>query len=117
MPKAVPTEIEPCFRINLSSGFAFGPGKAALLENIASTGSISQAANAMGMSYMRAWKIVQSLDAGLREPLVVKTRGGKARGGAALTVTGLAVLELYRQLERDTAAAVAKARKRLNALR
>lgn len=92
--------VEPRIRINCGRRFAFGPGKADLLEQIKRTGSISEAAKAMEMSYMRAWTLVKSLDRGFAEPLVMKIRGGSARGGATLSKTGLQVLALYREMEK-----------------
>jgi molybdate transport system regulatory protein len=97
--KPKPVEIAARFHINCGREFAFGPGKAALLEHIAKTGSISEAAKLMGMSYMRAWKIVKSLEKGAPEPLVRTIRGGSQRGGAVITPTGAKILELYRELE------------------
>lgn len=91
--------VEPRIRFNQGRSLAFGPGKADLLEHVDRTGSISEAARAMGMSYMRAWTLVKSLDRGFVEPLVVKTRGGSARGGATLSATGRRVLALYREME------------------
>ena len=82
-----------------------GPGKAALLEEIARRGTIREAAKELDMSYMRAWQLVQTMNAGFREPLVVVHRGGPARGGAELTETGREALRLYRALESDTLAA------------
>ncbi|MCQ0971931.1 LysR family transcriptional regulator [Paracoccus sp. TK19116] len=75
-----------------------GPGKAALLDGIAQTGSISAAGRAMGMSYKRAWTLVEAMNAMFREPLVESARGGPGGGGAALTETGQQVLNLYRQI-------------------
>ena len=91
--------IESRIRFNFGRRIAFGPGKADLLEQIERTGSISEAAKAMDMSYMRAWTLVKSLDRGFVEPLVVKIRGGSARGGATLSETGHRVLSLYRKME------------------
>jgi molybdate transport system regulatory protein len=76
---------------------ALGPGKMELLELVAETGSISEAARRMNMSYMKAWTLVQTL-----KPLVVAARGGNTRGGAELTETGREVLALYRKLEKDS---------------
>jgi molybdate transport system regulatory protein len=92
--------VQARIRINYGASFAFGPGKAELLEHIDATGSISEAAKAMEMSYMRAWKIVGSLETAFAEPLVLKSRGGSARGGAVLSETGRAVLRIYREIER-----------------
>lgn len=76
----------------------FGPGKADLLEHIAATGSISAAGRAMGMSYKRAWMLVEALNAGFASPLVESARGGPGGGGAALTAMGEEVLQRYRNL-------------------
>jgi molybdate transport system regulatory protein len=97
--KARSLTIVPSIRLYHGRIFAFGPGKAELLEHIARTGSISEAAKAMAMSYMKAWKLVQSMDLGFAEPLVRKSRGGSTRGGAVVSPTGLRVLALYREME------------------
>lgn len=76
----------------------FGPGKADLLEAIAAEGSISAAGRRMGMSYKRAWSLVEEMNAGFAEPLVESARGGVHGGGAHLTEAGAAVLAEYRRL-------------------
>jgi molybdate transport system regulatory protein len=91
----------PRLRVMRGSTILLGPGKADLLEAIDQRGSIREAAGVVGMSYMRAWKLVQVMNDGFREPLVVVHRGGSARGGAELTSTGKAALKLYRRLESD----------------
>jgi molybdate transport system regulatory protein len=108
--------IDPRLRVNYGRRFAFGPGKAELLEHIERTGSIGEAARAMDMSYMRAWTLVKSLDRGFAEPLVNKSRGGRTRGGATLTKTGRRVLGLYREMETASQAAIQAAGKKLNRL-
>ncbi|WP_349293822.1 LysR family transcriptional regulator [Gemmobacter sp. 24YEA27] len=60
-----------------------GPGKAELLEHIRETGSISAAGRAMGMSYKRAWMLVEELNAAFASPLVASARGGSG-GGARI---------------------------------
>jgi molybdate transport system regulatory protein len=102
MKKPAKFVIEPRFRITCGRRFAFGPGKAALLEHIAKTGSIGEAAKAMNMSYMRAWTLLKSLNRGCAEPLVETLRGGRQHGGAKLTKTGVLVLQLYREIERQS---------------
>lgn len=82
-----------------------GPGKAELLERIARCGSIAAAGREMGMSYKRAWELVGTLNAMFRDPLVDSIRGGPGGGGAVLTDTGRAVLDLYRGVEGDAAQA------------
>ena len=75
-----------------------GPGKAELLERIVATGSISAAGRDMGMSYKRAWMLIEDMNAAFQEPLVISTRGGPGGGGAQLTETGQRVLGLYHDI-------------------
>ncbi|MFN3854880.1 MAG: winged helix-turn-helix domain-containing protein [Phreatobacter sp.] len=86
-------------RIDFAPGMRLGPGKADLLEGIAGTGSIAAAGRQMGMSYKRAWMLVEALNAMFRGPLVVSTKGGRAGGGAELTDLGRQVLAAYRRIE------------------
>ena len=72
-------------RVVFPSGTMIGPGKADLLEGIRDTGSIAAACRRMGMSYKRAWMLVETMNAGCRAPLVASARGGAAHGGATLT--------------------------------
>jgi molybdate transport system regulatory protein len=86
-------------RVLCGEEVALGPGKADLLALVAETGSIRAAAERMGMSYMRAWTLIRTMNGCFREPLVVASRGGKSRGGAVVTETGKKALKLYRTLE------------------
>ena len=86
-------------RIDLPSGDRIGPGKIALLEAIRSTGSISAGARALGMSYRRAWLLVEEINESLREPAVAAETGGRRGGGAMLTPVGERVIDLYRAIE------------------
>jgi molybdate transport system regulatory protein len=108
--------VEPRIRVHFGNGLFVGPGKAELLEHIDRTGSIGNAAKAMGMSYMRAWTLIKSLDTGFAEPLVAKSRGGLARGGARLTETGRQVVALYREMEASSKSAAHSAGERLRKL-
>jgi molybdate transport system regulatory protein len=86
-------------RIDLASGDRIGPGKIALLEAIRSTGSISAGARSLGMSYRRAWLLVEEVNHALRKPAVTAETGGHSGGGAALTPVGERVVDLYRAIE------------------
>jgi molybdate transport system regulatory protein len=98
--------LRPRLRIVDDEGtIVLGPGKADLLDAIARTGSIRAAASELGMSYMRAWTLVRTMNAAFDKPLVEKERGGSAQGGAALTVSGKKVLALYRRMEEKAARA------------
>ena len=92
-------------RIDFDEGRALGPGKVRLLELIDTQGSISAAGRQMGMSYRRAWMLVDSLNRSFREPLVISRTGGAHGGGAALTPAGLAVVHHYRAVEEAAHAA------------
>jgi molybdate transport system regulatory protein len=78
---------------------AMGPGKAVLLEAIAREGSITAAGKAMGMSYRRAWLLVDAMNRCWAEPLVETAAGGAKGGGARLTDTGKTILAAYRALD------------------
>ena len=86
-------------RIDMPRGDRLGPGKVALLEAIQSTGSISAAARSLGMSYRRAWLLVEEVNYALRESAVIAETGGRSGGGAALTQVGKRVVALYRAIE------------------
>lgn len=86
-------------RLMRGDDIAMGPGKADLLQAIADTGSISGAARQMGMSYRRAWLLVDTMNRCFHSPLVASAAGGSQGGGARLTPLGEDVLGLYRQLE------------------
>jgi molybdate transport system regulatory protein len=86
-------------RIDLASGDRIGPGKIALLEAIRSTGSISAGARLLGMSYRRAWLLVEEINAALRKPAVTAETGGRRGGGAMLTPVGERIVGLYRAIE------------------
>jgi molybdate transport system regulatory protein len=86
-------------RIDLASGNRIGPGKIALLEAIRSTGSISAAARSLGMSYRRAWLLVEEINHALRKRAVAAEPGGRRGGGAVITPVGERVVGLYRAIE------------------
>lgn len=90
----------------LEPNIAIGPGKADILEGIRETGSIAATGRRMGMSYKRAWLLVESMNACFENPLVETSRGGQTRGGATLTPEGEKVLACYRRMEALTAQAI-----------
>ena len=89
------------FRIDFTDNVNLGPGKIALLEAIKSTGSISDAARSLGMSYRRAWILADSLKQGFTEAVIVSATGGKGGGGARVTGFGQMLIDQYRMLERE----------------
>lgn len=100
-------------RIDFGPGHRVGPGKVRLLEAIAEQGSISAAGRALGMSYRRAWMLVEAMNIGFGQPVVEAQAGGKAGGGARLSSLGAEVVARYRAVER---AAEASARPFLDGL-
>jgi molybdate transport system regulatory protein len=102
-----PTNNAPRLRILLGEAIAVGPGKADLLAAIAAEGSISAAARTMGMSYRRAWLLVDELNRVFVGPVVVSETGGRRGGGAVLTALGQDILRRYRAMEQRAAASVA----------
>ncbi|HPR06560.1 MAG: winged helix-turn-helix domain-containing protein [Zoogloeaceae bacterium] len=93
-------------RIMLDDKIALGPGKATLLEAIGRHGSISAAAREMGMSYTRAWALVDAMNRCFRQPVVLTVTGGKRGGGAEVSATGYEVLRQYRAMEKAANAAL-----------
>ena len=86
-------------RLMRGEDIAIGPGKADLLQAIAAHGSISAAARALGMSYRRAWQLVDVMNHVWAEPLVEANTGGTKGGGARLTPMAVQVLDAYRALD------------------
>ena len=93
-------------RLDLTSGERIGPGKIELLEAIRSTGSISAAARKIGMSYRRAWLLVEEINGLLRSPAVEAATGGKQGGGATITPVGEKIIEVYRSIQDIAATSV-----------
>lgn len=92
-------------RLDLAPGGRIGPGKIALLEAIAATGSISGAGRRLRMSYRRAWLLVEELNRVFTEPVVATQLGGSQGGGAKLTPLGRELVAQYRAIEAEAAQA------------
>jgi molybdate transport system regulatory protein len=89
------------FRVDLGRDQAIGPGKIALLEQIESSGSLSQAARELGMSYRRAWQLLDSLNRCFRDPVALTAKGGRRGGGATLTRFGRELVRVYREFDAE----------------
>jgi molybdate transport system regulatory protein len=94
--------------IPLGDRYAMGPGKADLLEAIRDTGSISAAGRKLGMSYRRAWLLVEEMNQCFKAPLVAARLGGAHGGGATVTALGVEALGRYRELQGQAWDAVRK---------
>jgi molybdate transport system regulatory protein len=104
------TDSDVTFRLRITKGddIAVGPGKIELLEAIARNGSITSAAKALGMSYRRAWLLVDTMNRCFRDPVVDAEAGGRRGGGASLTPLGAEVVRRYRRAEMFAAQAAAR---------
>jgi molybdate transport system regulatory protein len=100
--------LRPQLRISFKKSIAMGPGKADLLDAIEQTGSISAAARELGMSYRRAWLLVDTMNACFQSPLVETLTGGQHGGGAQVTALGHEIVKRYRAMEKKAAASVAR---------
>lgn len=101
-----PPSLNLKLRILHEGVFAFGPGKASLLEAIGRLESISAAGREMGLSYSKTRRLVDEMNASFRSPLVETTKGGAAKGGAEVTPEGLRILAAFRALEAQARDAV-----------
>ena len=101
-------EDKPKLRILLGAAVALGPGKVALLEAVDKSGSITGAARLMGMSYRRAWKLIEAMNNDFKVPLIATSSGGRGGGGALVTKAGFDALKRYRSMETKAGQAVEK---------
>lgn len=103
-----PEEATLRIRITCGEDIAIGQGKADLLQGIAETGSISGGARKLGMSYRKAWLLVDEMNRCFREPVVVASKGGPRGGGALLTDLGREALDRYRAIQVHALASIAQ---------
>jgi molybdate transport system regulatory protein len=93
------SEVSVSFRVDFSPDCAVGPGKIALLEHIETSGSLSEAARKLKMSYRRAWLLLEDLNTSFQQPVAQMSVGGRGGGGASLTPFGSELVASYRALE------------------
>jgi molybdate transport system regulatory protein len=99
------SDVRLTVRIDFGADRALGPGKVRLLETIGKTGSISRSGRSLGMSYRRAWLLVDDLNRCFHQPVVTTQPGGVQGGGAALTPFGRELIKKYRAIESQATAA------------
>jgi molybdate transport system regulatory protein len=88
------------FRLDVSPACSIGPGKIALLQGIERTGSLRRTARELGMSYRRAWLLVDGLNRSFTAPVTSASVGGKGGGGVTLTALGVDLMRRYAALAR-----------------
>ena len=87
-------------KIEVHDNFNIGPGKIALMESIISCGSISSAAKKMGMSYRKAWKLVNEINNASKTKIILTHTGGKGAGGAKVSPDGIFFIKAFRNIEK-----------------
>jgi molybdate transport system regulatory protein len=95
-------------RIDIGPDCSIGPGKIALLEQIERSGSLSEAARVLKMSYRRAWLLLEDLNRTLGQPVTTASVGGAGGGGAKITPFGRQVAAAFREIESATTSAAAQ---------
>ncbi|MQP64473.1 LysR family transcriptional regulator [Niveispirillum sp. SYP-B3756] len=103
-------------RLDFANGHRLGPGKVRLLEAIDEHGSISAAGRALGMSYRRAWLLLDEINRAFTQPAVAGQTGGSGGGGTALTDWGRELVTLYRGLEASSTGAGVGGLERIDAM-
>lgn len=106
LPNSVKGIVKIKIQLEVNDNIALGPGKADLLEAIQEKGSISAAAVHMGMSYKRAWDLVNTMNKSFKQAVISTSVGGGKGGGAQVTDFGSQVLVQYRAIEAKTALAL-----------
>lgn len=106
-------ELTVKLRVRCGAAFAFGPGKADLLEAIDACRSIAGAGEKLGLSYWKTRRLVDEMNACFKAPVIESVRGGSQKGGTLLTDTGRRAVALFRRME---AAAEAAARETFDEL-
>jgi molybdate transport system regulatory protein len=101
-----PADFRLRLHIHVGDAHSLGPGKAALLEAIQHTGSISAAARSLGMAYRHAWELVDDLNACFAPGVVEAAPGGREGGGARLTAFGEELVRRFRAMEATASAAI-----------
>jgi len=91
-----------------NNGKAFGDGPYELLKRVEKTKSLHQAANQMGMSYSKAWRLIRTMEERLGFSLLKRKAGGHSGGGSMVTSEAKELMEHYERFRRDVKVAIEK---------
>ena len=78
-----------------------GEGRVQLLKAIATEGSLSKAAKTLGLSYKKAWQLIDSVNKSAKKPVTINSTGGKGGGGAELTAYGKQLIAVFDEINRN----------------
>ncbi|MFD0863673.1 winged helix-turn-helix domain-containing protein [Sungkyunkwania multivorans] len=86
--------------IETADGVFLGEGRIDLLKAIQREGSLSKAAAQLGMSYKKAWNLLDSINRSAKKPVAVTTTGGKGGGGATITSYGIKMITAFETINK-----------------
>lgn len=82
-------------------GVFLGEGRIQILKAIASEGSVSKAAKSLGMSYKKAWNLVDSINKNASTPVIKTNTGGSGGGGTEITEYGLKMILAFENINKN----------------
>lgn len=86
--------------IEVGDKVVIGQGRVRLLQEIEALGSLSKAAKSLGMSYKKAWNLVDSVNKSAKEAVVITSVGGQKGGGTRVTPYGQGLIRAFEQLNK-----------------
>lgn len=86
--------------IEVNNKMFLGEGRIQLLKTIQETKSLSKSAKKMGMSYKKAWKLLNSINKNAEKPVVISVSGGTNGGGTVVTAYGEELISKYDTLNK-----------------
>ena len=87
--------------IEADNKILLGEGRVHLLKAIDETGSLSKAAKSIGMSYKKAWSLIDAVNKRAEKPVTTSSIGGKGGGGAELTDYGKSLVVAFENINKN----------------
>lgn len=82
-------------------GVCLGEGRIQILKAIEKEGSLSKAAKLLGISYKKAWHLVDSINKNAEEPILTTNTGGNGGGGTQLTSYGKDMIKAFETINKN----------------